>query len=65
VDGYPALDVQTVQRIGIALRQVNSTHVFERGQEVVLEEYAPVGVFPAVDRSVFSVVRRSLMTVGG
>jgi hypothetical protein len=50
-----------VQRIGSAVRQVHSTHVYGPGEELVLEEYAPVGLFPALDRSVFSNVRNSLV----
>jgi hypothetical protein len=60
VDGFPAVELQTVQRIGRQPRQVRSTHVFGPGEEVVLEEYAPVSQFPGLDRSVFSEVRRSL-----
>lgn len=58
--GLPAAQIETVQRIGRAIRQVHSTHVYRRGEELVLEEYAPVRFFSTLDRSVFSVVRRSL-----
>ena len=60
VAGYPAIELQTVQRIGHQVREVASTHLFAPGEEVVLEEYAPVSAFAALDRSVFSAVRRSL-----
>jgi hypothetical protein len=60
VDGYPAVELQTEQRIGAQLRRVSSTHLFGRGVEMVLEEYAPQSLFGALDRTVFSPVRRSL-----
>jgi hypothetical protein len=60
VGGLPAAEVETVQRIGTAVRQVHSTHVYGPGEEVVLEEYSPVGLFPRLDRTVFSSVRSSL-----
>ncbi len=60
VGGRPAIELETVQRLGSALRQVQSTHVYGAAQELVLEEYAPVKLFPALDRSVYSEVRRSL-----
>jgi hypothetical protein len=64
VGGLPATQLETVQRIGSEFRQVHSTHVYGRGQELVLEEYAPVKLFSALDRSVFSTVRRSLEPLG-
>ena len=36
----------------------------EAAQEVVLEEYAPTALFPALERSVFAPVRRSLTVAG-
>jgi hypothetical protein len=60
VAGYPAIELQTVQRIDHQVREVSSTHLFGPGEELVLEEYAPVSLFAALDRLVFSAVRRSL-----
>ncbi|MFL5823973.1 MAG: hypothetical protein ACJ764_11080 [Solirubrobacteraceae bacterium] len=60
VDGRPALELETIQRIGQAIRQVTSTHVFSPAGEIVLEEYAPQPVFPGLERTVFAPVRRSL-----
>jgi hypothetical protein len=60
VDGYPALELQTEERIGAQLRRVSSTHIFGRGVEMVLEEYAPMSLFGSLDRAVFSPVRHSL-----
>jgi hypothetical protein len=64
VDGEPAVEVETVQRIGASTRRVQSTHVYRPGEEVVLEEYAPLSLFDFLERSVFSVVRRSLTALG-
>ena len=63
VAGYPSIELQTVQRIGTQVREVASTHVFAPGQRLVLEEYSPPSLFAELDRSVFSVVRRSLTTL--
>jgi hypothetical protein len=60
VAGYPAIEFQTVQRIGHQVREVASTHLFRPGEELVLEEYSPPNLFAGLDRSVFSPVRRSL-----
>jgi hypothetical protein len=60
VAGYPAIELRTVQRINQQVREVSSTHLFGPGEELVLEEYAPVRLFAGLDRSVFSAVRRSL-----
>jgi hypothetical protein len=62
--GAPAIELDAVERIGGQLRRVRSIHVFERGAEVVLDEYAPPGRFAAVNRAVFAPVRRSLTTTG-
>lgn len=60
VDGAPAIRVDARERIAGQPRRVTSTHVYVDGAELVLDEYAPPGQFPAVARSVFSPVRRSL-----
>jgi hypothetical protein len=64
VNGYPAVELETNQVIGGAMRRVQSTHLYGRGGEVVLEEYAPLSLFGSLERSVFSVVRRSLSALG-
>ncbi len=48
VTGQPAIQLRLTERIGGSVRQVISTHVFLSHSEVVLEEYAPPGVFAAV-----------------
>lgn len=59
----PAIELDAIERIGGQPRRVRSTHLFERHAELVLDEYAPPGVFPSVDTAVFSRVRRSLSPV--
>jgi endonuclease/exonuclease/phosphatase (EEP) superfamily protein YafD len=63
--GFPAIELRTIQRIDQQVREVQSTHMFGRGEELVLEEYAPVSIFAGLDRSVFSAVTRSLTALGG
>jgi hypothetical protein len=61
--GAPAIELDAVEQISGQIRRVRSLHVYEAGVELVLEEYAPPGIFHAVDHSVFSPVRRSLTLV--
>lgn len=63
VAGARAIDVEAVERIDGRSRRVSSTHVYLRGEELVLDQYAPPGLFTAVDRSVFGPVRGSLTVV--
>jgi hypothetical protein len=60
VDGVPAVELDAIERIGGRPRRVRSLHVFRRRGELVLEEYAPAGVFRGVDRAVFAPLKRSL-----
>jgi hypothetical protein len=39
---------------------VRSTHLFDRGTEIVIDAYAPPGDFARVDRSVFQPLIRSV-----
>jgi hypothetical protein len=41
-------------------RRVRSTHVYTRGAELVVDQYAAPDVFGTVDRSVFVPLLRSL-----
>jgi hypothetical protein len=63
VAGARAIEVEAVERIAGLSRQVSSTHVYFRHEELVLDQYAPPALFAAVDRSVFTPVRRSLVLV--
>lgn len=65
IDGYDAIELDTLQRLGGRLRRVRSVHVYLPGEEVVLEEYAPLALFHGIDHVVFSPVRRSLHVLAG
>jgi hypothetical protein len=60
VDGVPAVELDAFEHLGGQLRRVRSTHLFDADAELVLDEYAPPGVFHAVDHAVFSPLKRSL-----
>jgi hypothetical protein len=60
LSGVRGIELNAVERIRGQLRRVRSTHLYSGQLEIVLEEYAPVGLFHSVDHSVFSPVRRSL-----
>lgn len=60
VAGLHAIAVQARERIEGRLRRVISTHVYIPGAELVLDEYAPPGQYPAVAARVFAPVERSL-----
>jgi hypothetical protein len=64
VAGAPAIEVDAIERIDGHRRRVRSTHVYLRGEELVLDQYAPPGLFAAVDRRVFLPVRQSLVLAG-
>ena len=59
-DHVPAVEVDDFQHIGGQLRRVRSLHLFVRGAELVLEQYAPPSEFHTVDHEAFSPIRRSL-----
>jgi hypothetical protein len=63
VNDRPAIVLEAIERIGGLLRRVRSVHLYAPGEEVVLEEYAPLPLFPSVSRDVFVPVRRSLVMV--
>ena len=60
VGSNPGVELDALESIGGQRRRVRSTHVFVPGAELVLDEYAPLTVFHAVDHSVFSPLKRSL-----
>lgn len=60
IGAAPAIEFDATELIGGRSRRVLSTHVFEGGDEVVLEEYAPPAVFPKLRHAVFARVRHSL-----
>lgn len=61
INGAQAIELDAIERIAGQIRRVRSTHVFARGREIVLDEYAPVDQFPELDHQVFSPVKRSLL----
>jgi hypothetical protein len=60
IDHAPAIELDARERVGGQLRRVRSLHLFVAGAELVLEQYAPPGIFRDIDHAVFSPVRRSL-----
>lgn len=59
-NGSAAIELDAFERINGRPRRVRSTHVFTGTSEVVLDEYAPVPLFHAVDHAVFTPLMRSL-----
>jgi hypothetical protein len=64
IDRAQAIELDAVERIAGQQRRVRSIHMFLAGAELVLEEYAPVDQFHAVDHAVFSPLKRSLRLIG-
>lgn len=60
LDHRSAIELDAIERIGGQTRRVRSIHVFVRSAEIVLDEYAPIGLFHGVDHAVFSPLKRSL-----
>jgi hypothetical protein len=60
VDRASAIELDALEQVAGHARRVRSMHIYVSGAEIVLEEYAPVSLFHAVDHTVFSPVRRSL-----
>jgi hypothetical protein len=60
VAGRPAVVLNVLESIAGNVRRVRSIHVFRARAELVIDEYAPPGVFGSVDSQVFSRVARSV-----
>lgn len=60
VDGAPAIVLDALERVGDSPRRVLSTHVYAGRGELVLDEYAPTGLFSGAAYPVFARVRASL-----
>ena len=60
IDGAQAVVLDATETISGQRRRVRSFHLFVRGAEIVLDEYAPPAVFHAVDHEVFSPLNHSL-----
>ena len=65
IGGQPAIVLDAIEAIAGQRRHVVSTHVFLAHSEVVIEEYAPVAEFAAVDNEVFAKVLASLQLLPG
>jgi hypothetical protein len=61
--GAPAVILDADEQIASRQRRVRSIHLFASGAEVVIDEYAPLGVFDVVDHAVFSPLKRSLALI--
>lgn len=61
IDQLPAVELDALERVGGHPRRVRSTHIYRRGSEIVIDQYAPPAQFRLVDRQVFSPLRRSLV----
>jgi hypothetical protein len=57
---HPAIQVRGTETISGQPRTVRSTHVYAFGAEIVVDAFAPAGVFGRVDREVFRPLLRSL-----
>ena len=65
VDGSPAIEVDAIEQVDGLARRSRATHVFAAHSEIVVDEYAPAGVFRAVDAAVFAPLDRSLVISRG
>jgi hypothetical protein len=63
IGGVPVVELDAFEQIDGHARRVRSSHLFEAHAELVLDEYAPPDLFHAVDHSVFSPVKRSLLVI--
>jgi len=60
VGGVNGIQLVATESVGGQARRVRSTHLFDRGSEIVIDAYAPPGDFARVDRSVFQPLIRSV-----
>jgi hypothetical protein len=58
--GAPGVELDALETIRGEVRRVRSTHLYKNGAELVVDEYAPVSLFHAVDRTVFSPLLHSV-----
>jgi hypothetical protein len=63
--GYvPGVELDALETIRGQVRRVRSAHLYENGDEVVVDEYAPMSLFHTVDRLVFSPLLHSVRLLG-
>jgi hypothetical protein len=60
VNGVRGIQVVASESVSGQRRRVRSTHLFDRGAEVVVDAYAPPAEFGRVDATVFAPLLRSL-----
>jgi hypothetical protein len=60
LSGRPAIVLNALESIAGHARRVRSIHIFRRAAELVIDEYAPPGMFGPVDSQVFSPVVHSV-----
>ena len=60
VSGVRGIQLVATERIGGQSRRVRSTHLFDRGSEIVIDALAPPGDFARVDGSVFQPLIQSV-----
>ena len=59
VDGARGIQLVGIETVAGAERQVRSTHVYAKGAEYVIDQYARTRDFPLIDRTVFQPLVRS------
>jgi len=64
INSVPSVELDALETIRGQVRRVRSTHLYKRGVEVVVDEYAPEALFHTVDRGVFSPLLHSVRLVG-
>lgn len=60
IDGARGVQLVGIQRVAGQERQVRSVHLYAKGAEVVVDQYAAPRDFATVDRSIFQPLLRSL-----
>jgi hypothetical protein len=60
VNGVRGIQLVATERIAGEARRVRSTHLFDRGAEIVIDAFAPTGDFTRLDGAVFAPLIRSL-----
>ncbi len=60
VNGVKGIQLVATERIGGQLRRVRSTHLFDRGSEIVIDAFAPPTDFARLDGSVFQPLTQSV-----
>jgi hypothetical protein len=62
--GVHAVELDALETVRGRVRRVRSTHLYQGGAELVVDEYAPEEMFHTVDRTVFSPLLHSVRLGG-